>query len=117
MALCTTSSIWACTIFSGRATSTVPAGSPARCREFSGLDALEPLDLLAQVGVRSSMVSNSLASWANSSSASEQLALLDRDDGDGDVGVLAGVLTGDQLGEGLGLAGLQTGDGLVQALE
>lgn len=47
-----------------------------------------------------------------------QLALLDRLDGDGHLGVLAGVLTGGQLGgEGFGLALLEADDRVVEALD
>ena len=64
------------------------------------------------------MVSNSLASWAKSSSGLGQLALLDGLDGDGDLGVFAGVLAAGQLRlEGGGLVNGQAGDCLVHALE
>ena len=47
------------------------------------LDALDPLDLIGEVALSSSMVSNSLASWANSSSASGSSRSLTELDGDG----------------------------------
>src|SRR5690606_39510316 len=46
----------------------------------------------------------------------EELMLIDRDDGYGDLGLLAGVLaTGERGGERRGLAGRQADDGLVDA--
>ena len=62
------------------------------------------------------MVSNSLASWANSSSGSGSSPFLDRLDGHGDLSVLAGVLARRELrGELAGLVDGQADERLVQA--
>ena len=64
------------------------------------------------------MVSNSLASCANSSSASGSSRSLTEPTVDGDVGFLVGVRTGDQRGgERLGLAGLEADERLVEAVD
>lgn len=64
------------------------------------------------------MVSNWLAIWANSSSASGSLALLDGGDGDGDLGGLALAVATDELRlEGRRLTGGQGLERLVDALE
>ena len=52
---------------------------------------LNRLHLIGEVLLSSSMVSNSLASWANSSSGSGSSRSLTELDRDGDLGVLAGV--------------------------
>lgn len=63
-------------------------------------------------------MSNWLAIWANSSSASGRLALLDGGDGHGDLGGLALAVATDELRlEGGGLAGGEGLERLVDALE
>ncbi len=66
----------------------------------------------------SSAVSNSEASWANSSSSVGQLLLLHLGDLDLHLDVLADEVAADQLrGEGLVVAGAHADQGLVEALE
>ena len=66
----------------------------------------------------SSMVSNSEAVWANSSSSSGSSCSLTARQLDGDLDVLAGQVAAEQLGgEGRLLAGAQAAQGVVDALE
>ena len=82
------------------------------------LHALDPADLIGQAGPQLVDGVEFACQLGEFVIGLGQLTFLDRDDGDGDFGLLAGVRTGGHLGgEDLGLAGRQADDRIVETVD